>query len=384
MVGLHPRPFWAAWTLGRGGLRETDLGNLGPGRYDRVLFARASLLMKTDSCLTTEPGPPQSSIAFKKWKPYLRQVILLMVVLGVGWTIWKGYQDLERQDDIRWSEFQLQWIPLAAAIYAGALIPGCLYWHWVLRRCGFAVSLRDSFRAFYMSQVGKYVPGKVMVILIRTAVLCHRPLNEEGEGVRRDPHWSVVTASAFMETLNFMAVGGCLGAIAGAAYFSDQTWVLWLAVGVAMLMGLPILPPVFHRLIGRLPVPGGHEGREILKRGWTWSTFFAGALILPLGWALMGFSLWTLFLTLPQTDVRLGDYPAALTCVTLANVLGFVSLIPGGFGVREVVMYPILEPRFPLAIVVVILYRLTTLFAETGAAAIAWLIPDKVPRDTRV
>lgn len=331
--------------------------------------------------MTTDSGPATSPKTLQKWRPYLRQVILLMVVLGVGWTSWKGYQDLSAQDDIRWGEFQVGWIPVAALIYAVAMIPGWLYWHWVLIRCGFAVSMRDSFRAFYMSQVGKYVPGKVMVILIRTAVLCHRPWDEDGDRVRKDPHWSVVTASAFMETLNFMAVGGCVGAVAGAAYFSDQTWVLWLSVGVAALMGLPIVPPVFHLLVGKLPVPGGQEGREILKRGWTWSTFFAGVVILPLGWALIGLSLWTLFRTLPQTEVQVGDYPAALTCVTLANVLGFVSLIPGGFGVREVVMYPILESRFPLAIVLVILFRLTTLFAETGAAAIAWLIPDRNQHD---
>ena len=66
----------------------------------------------------------------------------------------------------------------------------------------------------------------------------------------------------------------------------------------------------------------------------------------------------------------------------LAAVLGFVSFMPGGAGVRELVLMLSLEPLIggPMALAVAIWYRLVTLGAELFLAAIAALFPPKPPQ----
>lgn len=328
----------------------------------------------------TRPQDVRSRQGWQRLKHWLRPMIGVLVLLAVFWTGWQGYQDLRQQPQVNWSQFQWYWIPMAIGTYFLGMVPSWLYWHFILNRCDQPVGLRDSFRAFYMSQLGKYVPGKVMVILIRTAVLCHHTIPvEEVSRWRHQHQWITVTATAFMETLTFIAVGGLVGVLSGMFYFRDRPVVLVLALLIALGMCLPILPPVFHRCLGWLPIGGSEQARSIMRKAWGWRTFLLGLAVLPIGWLLLGASLWLLIQSLPGGAVRIDDYPATLTCVSLANVLGFVSLIPGGMGVREIVMYPILEPRFSLAIVIVVLYRLASLTAELLAGGVAWLIPASRP-----
>lgn len=324
-------------------------------------------------------GPFANGLAAQRkglWKTVFRGVVTVAVVAAVIWTGWKGYLDLRKQEGLSWEQFHWQWLPIASLLYFLGMLPSWGYWHWLLSRSGLTVNLRDSFRAFFMSQLGKYIPGKVMVILIRTAVISHQQVDRDRVTTLRGQHtWITVTATAFMETLTFIAMGGLVGVVAGAGFFSERPWVIGVALLVAAAMCLPILPPVFHFVARKVKLPGGDEGRAILLRTWNWRSFLLGIVLLPVGWMILGSSLWALFWSLPTPTPQPDDYQAALTCVSLANVLGFVSLIPGGFGVREVVMFPILEPRFSLAIVLVILYRMTSLVAESLAGVFAWCLP---------
>ena len=70
-----------------------------------------------------------------------------------------------------------------------------LFWWRLLRSQGVAVSPAAAVRAYFVSQFGKYVPGKVWVIAIRVAMLGSSP------GTRL-----VVGVTATYETLTSMAV----------------------------------------------------------------------------------------------------------------------------------------------------------------------------------
>ena len=73
-------------------------------------------------------------------------------------------------------------------------------------------------------------------------------------------------------------------------------------------------------------------------------------------------------------DISLADYPLTLTCVCLATVAGFVSLLPGGLGVRELVMIPMLGARFGsvTAVVAAVIIRLVWLSAELLTSGIIY------------
>jgi uncharacterized membrane protein YbhN (UPF0104 family) len=100
-----------------------------------------------------------------------------------------------------------------------------------------------------------------------------------------------------------------------------------------------------------------------------------GWAVMTLGWCLNGFSLWMVLRGFPGAEVTLSDYPLTLACVTLATVAGFVSLLPGGIGVRELVMIPLLGARFgPVtAIVAAVVIRIVWLAAELLTSAIIYV-----------
>lgn len=104
-------------------------------------------------------------------------------------------------------------------------------------------------------------------------------------------------------------------------------------------------------------------------------TMSYGWLIMTFGWCLNGLSLWLVLKGLPDTHVVLNDFPLALACVSLATVAGFVSLLPGGIGVRELVIIPLLSARFgPVtAIVAAIVIRLVWLAAELLTSGIIYV-----------
>ena len=200
-------------------------------------------------------GPFANGLAAQRkglWKTVFRGVVTVAVVAAVIWTGWKGYLDLRKQEGLSWEQFHWQWLPIASLLYFLGMLPSWGYWHWLLSRSGLTVNLRDSFRAFFMSQLGKYIPGKVMVILIRTAVISHQQVDRDRVTTLRGQHtWITVTATAFMETLTFIAMGGLVGVVAGAGFFSERPWVIGVALLVAAAMfaqrKIPPEPPSVRR-----------------------------------------------------------------------------------------------------------------------------------------
>ena len=97
---------------------------------------------------------------------------------------------------------------------------------------------------------------------------------------------------------------------------------------------------------------------------------------MTLGWCLNGLSLWLVLRGLPGIDIAWSDYPLTLACVSLATVAGFVSLLPGGIGVRELVMIPLLGARFGSvnAIVAAVVIRIVWLVAELATSGLIYLL----------
>jgi uncharacterized membrane protein YbhN (UPF0104 family) len=77
------------------------------------------------------------------------------------------------------------------------------------------------------------------------------------------------------------------------------------------------------------------------------------------------------------------DWPLCIATIALAVVLGFVSLLPAGVGVRDIALLQLLGPRLEvlspgrgqaLALIAVVVLRIIWLLAETILAAVLWPI----------
>ncbi len=292
------------------------------------------------------------------------------MVLAVAYTAIKTAGQL-RESEFKLKDVQLGWWLVAIAAYIVTMSFGWLFWHRVLLALGQQATLRKTLLAFFASQLGKYIPGKAMVVVIRTDLV-------RGDKVKTVP----AAASVFIETLTWLFVGSAIGCLLLMLLFREQTSLLITAALLTVVAGGLTSPPVFRGIASRLQVVRGRHAKRILD-GLTFSTMSFGWLLMTIGWCFNGLSLWLVLYGINGTHISIADYPLTLACVCLATVAGFVSLLPGGIGVRELVLIPMLGTRFGsvTAVVAAVIIRLVWLSAELLTSGIIYLYARRSRND---
>lgn len=301
----------------------------------------------------------------------VRWMIFVAVLAGIAHTMWSSYGDF-REQDFSLAEIDWRWFVAAGALYLVGLAPAWLYWHLVLRALGQRPGLWETCRAYYVSQLGKYVPGKAMVVVIRAGMVASPRV---GGGV--------AAAAVFVETLTMMAVGAAVAAVLIALLYHEQTWLLLLSLALLVCSVVPTIPPVFRFLVRLMRIDRLRPELSQALAGLNLRLMGAGWLLMLLLWSLQGLSLLAALAAMPGVTIGLADltqaWPLATCCVALATVAGFVSMIPGGLAVRELVLITLLAPVYgePAAIVSAILLRLAGLLSELLISTILYFVRGK-------
>ncbi len=304
------------------------------------------------------------------WLTVFRWSIAVLVLLAIGYTV-RNVANQFKAHDFQLASIDYPILALSIVCYILAMLLSCCFWKLVLKRFGCHPSWNRTLLAFFLSQLGKYVPGKALVIVIRTDAIRD---SQTGAGL--------AAASVFVETLTWIFVGSVIACLLTAIQFSQHPAMLWTAAILAGMAGVVTLPPVFRYLAIRLTRTTDPQVFAQLDFG----TMAQGWLLMSLGWCLNGLSLWLVLFSLPHTDITLTDYPLCLACVSLATVAGFASLLPGGIGVRELVLIPLLGPRFgsATAVIAAVLIRIVWLSAELFTTGIIYLTSRPQPTNPRL
>jgi uncharacterized membrane protein YbhN (UPF0104 family) len=234
------------------------------------------------------------------------------------------------------------------------------------------VTFGAGLRCYFVSQFGKYIPGKAWVIVLRVGML-------GSPGTKL-----AVGLTATYETLTSMAAGTLL-AIALLPFAGVLPPAMAGNVSLLFgLAGLPIALALLNKLAARIaarkrgpdapPLPSPSLG--LLAQG-----LLHGAC----GWCLLGLSLGLVIQAVVPSPPRWNGpgYLADVAVVGLSYVLGFVVLVaPGGLGVRELVLQHALTLRFVgdqqevaaagTAAVVALILRLVWTVAEIMLASALW------------
>lgn len=244
----------------------------------------------------------------------------------------------------------------------------------LLRSTGQPVGWRQGVRAYFVSQLGKYVPGKAWVIVLRAGVLRQQGLNPVLVGV-----------AATYEALTSMAAGALLAVMllpwAGLGDLLPK-WA-WLVLG-----GLALLPAA----AGALHKVGAKIAEKKRGQAARWpappsTVLMLGLAQCALGWCLLAVGLWCTVEGLSFGDGRfdLERLLMMLAAVSLSYVAGFVILVtPGGLGARELVLQMVLFEQFKphpaaegRAVVVALVVRLVWTAAEVLLAVTLYWIGRK-------
>ncbi len=274
------------------------------------------------------------------------------------------------------------WLVASILFYiAGLTAFGMWFWR-ILGSSPTPVSPWAAVRAYLISHLGKYVPGKALVVVLRVGLVT-------GYGARP----ATAAFSTLYETLVMMASGGLVAALGFAiGPARTVTLPLWglgeVAVPLALLGLVPALgfltltwPSVFPRLskVMSLPFPGvGPEALPYLRR----RLLAEGLLWAVVGWLLAGLSLVAVVLGLGK-PIPLSSLPVIVASVALATVSGFVvALAPGGLGVREWVLWTSLGAVMDheTAVLASLALRLVWIVGEGLTAGLVGLLRPRRPQ----
>ncbi|MCE9562132.1 MAG: flippase-like domain-containing protein [Planctomycetes bacterium] len=268
---------------------------------------------------------------------------------------------------------------LAGLLYLLAHCCWAIFWIRLLHGQGIHVAWGVGLRAYFISQFGKYVPGKAWVILIRVGILRHY-----------GGHPLPVAITATYETLCSMAAGALLGVLLlpqlGVLPIELSSNITALVAMAALPVALGVLNKFAAKVVAR---KRGPDARPLPAP----SVFLLaqGLLHGAVGHCLLGLSLGlTIAAVAPQSAAMTDTYPADLGATAISYVAGFIALVvPGGLGVREWVLQIALTPRFAeamgskeaagLAVVIALILRLVWTAAEVLLAAVLYFIPYPPP-----
>ena len=313
----------------------------------------------------------------RHWLRYATLAIAIIIVGAVAYT----FAGLLNSPALASREFQLRY---AYLVPAGLLYLAChtlwgTFWVQLLRGQGVTISWFAGVRIYFVSQFGKYVPGKAWVILLRVAML-------RGQGIPT----SVIAVTGTYEALTNMAAGAVLGvcflpwAGLGFAFDSNQGFALF------GLCTVPVVLVVINRL-GRRVIRKyrGPDARPLPAP--TFGLILRGFVQAMAGWAMLALSLWLTVCGIVAEPAALDAnlFFQDLSSVAISYVTGFAALIlPGGFGAREEVLKTMLVSQLaasegsaaePVAALVAVTLRIVWTIFEVAFALALWKLAKPKP-----
>ena len=215
-------------------------------------------------------------------------------------------------------QFAWQWIGAATVLVLLAyalLIEG---WRRVLGAWDSRVPFRQAARIWFLSNLGKYVPGNIWSLTAMGVMA-------RGQGLSA---LAAAGSSVIMQTVS-LATGTAIVMVTGAKLLGQPVLVgvSVLVLGVILLSAPRLLPPLAVWI-------GGLIGRDILPPTVPAASIWTAAIVSTLSWLLYGLA-FQLFVR-GLLGASPGEISSYIAVYTAAYLLGFISPIaPAGLGVRE-------------------------------------------------
>jgi len=316
-------------------------------------------------------------------------LIFALIAVWIARQLQKGWSEASQYN---WRP-QYSWLVVSGVFYLLAFLPSAIFWFMSLRWFGQKPTLGRSISAFYYSQPGKYVPGKALVVVIRSACVA-------STNVRA----SVAAVCVFYETLTTMGTGAFIAALIVLFQFRAHYLLSIAALATAACSIVPLFPPVLRKVLKFLRVGKNDPAVEESLKRLNFRSLAIGMALTTILWLFFGLSLWASIqsLDLPCSP-SLIETPRYVATNALAMSLGFaVPIAPGGLGIREAVLSVLLTPCFSeilarpenlvfaiepdsLSALVSIIQRIASICAEIGIVAILQgaALLGKITRKTR-
>jgi glycosyltransferase 2 family protein len=296
-------------------------------------------------------------VARRGWRPWVRRGFVLVLVGFAVWAIGGN-----------WTQVSAALRELSPWAVVAAFVPAFLstgiavfVWRELMTDLGHKLPVHAAARIFYLSQLGKYVPGSVWSIV--TQIQLSREHNI--------PKRTNVTVGV-LAIANAITTGLCVAVLvlpfAAGATLRQYWWILLV---------LPLLLAGLHpRVIGpALNFVLRLARREPLPKTPSWVGLGRIVALQAGVWFFLGVQAWVLLVGMGAPPAK--SLPVAIGGYALAYSLGQMAVgLPAGAGVREAALTLALSAVVPAptALVVALLSRVILTVVDLTMAGVQYVI----------
>lgn len=308
-----------------------------------------------------EPGPAPPR-GWPRWLRWALAFTLLAALAGSAVPRWEALRE-------HLLAFRPGWGAIALAGLAIANLVAVECWRRWLLGLGQPIAYPAAFRAMFLANLAKYLPGAGWHYVGRAALCARLGVPPEATAVSMLMDTSLHLATAAIVGVPLLAAGGGVLPL-------EAPWLIALAV-----LGLLALHP---RLIaGALGLAARALGRPEVAVPYRYPYVLAMALLYAVNWLWLGLAFAAFgqaWLAVPLDLRQVALLAGALPC---AWALGAVTLVaPAGLGVREAGLALLLAPAFPPGwpVLVALASRLWFMAVEAIAFGVAAAAPERPGR----
>lgn len=262
----------------------------------------------------------------------LKLLLNALVLPFVAYILWSSIRGHEAETLDAARRFDTLTALALVALAVGNMLVSHLAWQTITRRLGIHIPYLESLKVWAFSLLGRYIPGKVMLLVARTVAYRRRgqPVMWVGYAVLLEHLFALASAMVVLSIALTQVKAPELQAL---------RWMGWIGL---IPLALLLSPRLMNWGIGLLARRLGSEERPGLSTG----DFVLFLLIYLCGWIVLGLGNYLLIWRIGEIGWSYFLYVTGAHA--LAGIVGVLSLFaPSGIGVRDGLMFFFLSRIMP-------------------------------------
>lgn len=291
----------------------------------------------------------------------LQWAIVLAVFLFLGKMVWDNWSQVKE------AQFTFRPFPLLSStlIFVFSYFIQIWAWYLITLKLKIALSPSETLKSWFYSQLGKYLPGKVWLLLSRFYFYESRGKSKKS-----------ISVALYFEIVTIIAAAGLI--FLAALIFHREIWLFysWRQSGwlvLLLLLGFVSLHPrVLQKILNWILVQFKWEP---ISLSISYSNILWILFVCIVSWVVGGVGF---YLFVDSVYPVAPQYILFLTgALAISSTLGLIAIFaPSGLGVREgalVYLFSSIMPT-PVAVIISILTRIWMTLIEIGLIGMVYLI----------
>jgi uncharacterized membrane protein YbhN (UPF0104 family) len=304
------------------------------------------------------------------YKQIVKWIIVVAIFVFLGKMVWDNWNQVK---DTSFT-FEVYPLVLSTLIFAFSYLIQVWAWYLITLKLGIALSLPETIKTWFYSQLGKYLPGKVWLLLGRFYFY-------ESKGKSK----KTISVALYFEMVTMIAAAGLIFLAALIFYREIGLFNSWNPSGWLVLLSLlgfvSLHPRVLQKILNWILV---QFQRETISLTISYSNILWILFICIVSWVVGGIGF---YLFIDAVYPVAPQYILFLTgALAISSTLGLIAIFaPSGLGVREGALVYLLSLMMatPVAVILSILTRIWMTLIEIALIGMVYLFHKFQKREKR-